>query len=137
MFTTKNELFDYAFSKAREIPFVKAWSNGTGYFDYAVDRDLAPKVANGGMVKCVTPGGRRILIIGTRIGNCVIFDRYSDEKSVFVFNMPTALKQGFAIKDGSIDFDTMLNLVGDQGSLRNIGNRLDDLYRAIKIEQSI
>ena len=137
MLTTKNELFDDAFAKARPIEFDKAWSNGTGYFDYATDSDVAPKVGFGGMVKCTTPGGRRILIIGTRIGNCVIFDRYSDDKSVFVFNMPTAMKQGFAIDDGAISNETMLSLVGDGVLLRNIGNRLDDLYKAIKIEQGI
>ena len=137
MLTTKNELFDFAFNKAREIQFDKAWSNGTGYFDYATDSDVAPKVANGGMVKATTPGGRRILIIGTHIGNAVIFDRYTEDKSVFVYNMPTALHQGFGIDSGAISDQTMLRLVGDDGTMRNIGHRLDDLYQAIKIEQGI
>lgn len=137
MLITKNELFDHAFAKAREIPFNKDWSNGTGYFDYATDSDVAPNVANGGMVKCTTPGNRRILIIGTRIGNAVIFDRYTDDKSVFVYNMPTALHQGFGIDAGSISDKDMLSLVGDDGVVRNIGHRLDDLYQAIKVAQGI
>ena len=137
MLTTKNELFDAAFEKARPIEFDKAWSNGTGYFDYATDSDVAPKVGFGALVKCTTPGGRRILIVGTRIGNAVIFDRYSDEKTVFVYNMPTALHQGFGIDSGAISDETMLRLVGDDGTMRNIGHRLDDLYKAIKLEQGI
>ena len=127
-----NTLFTKAFDKAIAIDFNKDWSNGTGYFDHAVVGEHAPKVGNGKMVKAVTPTGRRILIVGTRIGNAVIFDRYSDRQDVFVHNMPTSLKHGFVVDDGVICYELMEELIGDGMSIRNIGDRLDDLYAAIK-----
>ena len=133
-----NDLFTKAFEKARKIDFNNKWSNGTGYFDHAVAGEDAPKgVGNGKMLASCTPTGRRILIIGTRLGNAVVFQRYDDRDDVFVYNIPQELKRGFCLFDGRLDELNMIKLVGDGMAVRNIGDRLDDLYVAIKRNQPI
>jgi hypothetical protein len=132
-----NELFTKAFEKARQIDFDPKWSNGTGYFDFASQGDAAPKVGNGKMAASQTPTGRRILIIGTRLGNAVVFQRYDNRDDVFVCNIPPQIKHGFCIFDGALDENNMIKLVGDGITIRNIGDRLDDLYVAIKRNQPI
>lgn len=133
---TVNSVFTAAYEAAPKIDFNMAWSNGTGYFDHAVEGAHAPKIGNGKMVSSATPSGRRIIIVGTRIGNCVVFERYTDNAEKYVFNAPTALKHGFAIYDGLVEVGLMEELVGD-AFVRNIGDRLDDLYVAIKRSQSL
>lgn len=132
-----NQIFTKAFLKARQIEFNPKWSNGTGYFNGAEHGEDAPVVGNGKTVGAVTPGGRRILIIGTRLGNAVVFQRYDNRDDVFVHNLPLELKHGFAVFDNALKEDSMLSLVGDGMSIRNIGDRLDDLYVAIKRNQRI
>lgn len=132
-----NKIFTAAFNKAKPIEFNPKWSNGTGYFNGAEYGEDAPVVGNGKTVSAVTPGGRRILIIGTRLGNAVVFQRYDNRQDVFVHNIPQELKRGFAIFDNALQENSMLSLVGDGMSIRNIGDRLDDLYVAIKRNQRI
>lgn len=133
-----NKLFTQAFEKARKIDFDGKWSNGTGYFNGAQSGEYAPKgIGNGKMVASQTPTGRRLLIIGTRIGNAVVFQRYDDRDDVFVYNIPQELKIGFCIFDGRLDELNMIKLVGDGMAIRNIGDRLDDLYVSIKRNQPI
>lgn len=59
----------------RTIPFEAEWSNGVGGFDYVVYGEHAPHVKPGTVVKSVAPSGRKILIIGTAIGNIAVYER--------------------------------------------------------------
>lgn len=140
MSSSSNEIFTTAFEDCKkEIPFVKEWSNSTGYFDYAVYGGNAPKLANGEMIKSCTPGGRRILIIGTRLGNLAVFDRFKDqrpgepgaEKAVFVYNCTSAIKVGAWFSQGSLGEYEMGTAVGDHGE-GNLGWRIEQLASALK-----
>ena len=76
----------------KSIPFMSTWANGTGYFDNAVKGKNAPVIEAGTIVKSVDNFGRKIIIIGTRVGNVVIFERYTDPAStIVVSNEPKAI----------------------------------------------
>ena len=58
-----------------EIPFDPSWANGTGYLDGAVSHTLPP----GKMAKTIDNYDRRVILIGTRFGTVVVFDRYQGQ----------------------------------------------------------
>lgn len=74
----------FAQSSIKEIEYNNAWSNGTGYFDFAVKGENAPTLKVGEMCKSQTPFGRKIVMVGTNYGNVVVFGRYDDEDSSIV-----------------------------------------------------
>ena len=132
-----NSSFVSAFANTNTtIDFNSAWENGTGYYDHAMRGKHAPVLVPGEMVKTVSPSGRRILIIGTRFGNAVIFDRYTDTNSkVVVGNIPSQIEElflGSAI-GGNIAQDdvTLVMLLGDPkfaASIPNIGQRIENMF---------
>jgi hypothetical protein len=74
-----------------EVTYNPEWENGTGYLDYAV---INAGINVGLVAKSITAQGRKILMIGTRSGTVVCFERYTDpESSVVVFNMPREVER--------------------------------------------
>lgn len=142
-----NQVFTKAYNECkRDLPFNPEWSNGTGYFDFAVYSKqgviTAPKLGNGEMARSNTTAdgsGRRILIIGTRLGNMVVFDRFTEQgenqkdaaRAIFVYNTTTSLKNGGWFNSGALDVWGMEIAVGD-GADKNIGWRLEQLASAMK-----
>ena len=111
-----------------ELPYDKAWENGTGYFDPATKLALEP----GKMVKSRSLKGRRIILIGTRFGTVVVFDRYTeqDDGGVYVNNIPcrnNVFKSMIKYSEGAIDGDGMTLLLGEEwsSSAINIGKRIE------------
>ena len=107
-----------------EVPFDPSWANGTGYLDGAVSYPLPP----GEMVKTVDSYDRRVILIGTRFGTVVVFDRYRGQTDggVYVSNRPRsttidALMTGTAIGGGE-----MACILGDSGP--NIGEMIEEIY---------
>lgn len=137
-----SELFTTTFNHPNtlEIPFNREWSNGTGYFDAAVSGPAAPIVQAGLIVKSKTTTGRRIMIVGTRLGNVVIFDRYDGQSekpddAIFCFNTTTAVSEGGWLSDGSsgrvIDFLELSTLLGQYyDGKNNLGYRINQIYSA-------
>lgn len=75
------------------VPFDSSWSNGTGYYDGAVK---AP-VPNSKWVWSYDPVTKRfIVLIGTKFGTVVLFERYShgSKAPVIVTNTP---RKGYTI----------------------------------------
>ena len=131
----KQVIFTEAYNNpaSTAIPFDEKWSNGTGYFDNAVYGSTAPKVPFGSIYKSVTPGNRRILIIGTRLGNVVVFDRYQNsEKDVFVYNSTHVFAKSQWLRGNSLDDDDMGVLLGFDQTDENIGKRIDNIYSFCK-----
>lgn len=135
-----NEVFTAVFnSPVKQIEFQKDWSNGTGYFDFAVYGENAPKLANGELVKCVTPGGRRVLMVGTRLGNLVVFDRFAEQapgkkgasKAVFVRNTTSVINEGGWFSESKLDSFEMEIAVGG-GDQVNLGQRIEMLWSALR-----
>lgn len=133
--TTVQEVFDVAFELRinLEIPFNPKWSNGTGYFDYAVYGEDAPVVPFGTMAKSESASGRRLIIIGTRLGNLVVFERTTlpGAVPVFTYNSTTVFKEGGWIKDEVISKDEMELIVG-VGPYPNLGKRIDNIFQSMK-----
>lgn len=107
-----------------EVPFDPSWANGTSYLDGAVDYPLSP----GEMVKTTDNYGRRVIMIGTRFGTVVVFDRYQGQTDggVYVSNRPQsatidALMTGTAIGGGE-----MACVLGD--FVPNIGETIEKIY---------
>ena len=131
MASRANEIFTTAYSKiTKTIPFNEKWNNGTGYFDGAFKGEYAPVVEPGQLVKSIDPDGRRIIIVGTRLGNIVVFDRYSnwEQNTVFVYQ---ATKEVRALKyfDGfRLGESDLLLLLGSWGNTeKNFGNHIEEV----------
>lgn len=105
--------FNKVFNKiTAEIEYNDGWANGTGYLDFAVSGKNAPELYDGQIVKSVDIIGRKIIIIGTRLGNVIVFERYANkgEDAVYVVNRP-ADYQNF-IPSAKVEADTMVMLLG-------------------------
>lgn len=136
----RNEVFGKAFAAIpKEIEFNRAWSNGTGYFDHAVSGENAPHLKSGEIVKCNTPGNRRLIIIGTRLGNVAIFDRYScqnidvEKDGIYVYNSTSAFDEGCWFEKTSLSEADLSLMFGEFGRVEyNIGWRINQLYESMK-----
>lgn len=118
----------------REIPFDRAWSNGTGYFDHACSPDLAPSLKYGEMAKSQTPTGRRLIFIGTRLGPVVVFDRFDGQAGkegdvVFVFNSTNLFNEGGWVEQGALGEGDMNLLLGSYGLEYSIGFRIEQVFQ--------
>ncbi len=129
----KARYFDSHFNAINtEIAFDASWCNGTGYFDNAT---RAVKLQPGKLGVSKDPHGRKIILVGTRHGTCVFFERYSresevQEQIVVVSNAPSALR--CLITDGNIGYDEFSRLVTNH---INIGTALEDMYRILEKTQ--
>ena len=113
----KRELFQKLFNSDDVLfaPYKREWNNTTGYFDGIVEDKSAITGPIGTVVKFITENRRAALVIKSRWGNLVIFERYSDgENNTFACNGPTELTQLFELTDGGIN-DLKMSLVFGQG----------------------
>lgn len=136
-----NKVFTAAFESCKkELPFQREWSNGTGYFDFAVTGDHAPKLGYGEIVKSTSPGGRRVLMIGTRLGNVVVFDRFAEQapgqkgahKAVFVRNTTKAIEHGGWFAEPALDDYEVTLVFGEEGYPRNLSDTIEELWKALQ-----
>ena len=90
------------------IPFKPEWHNGTGYFDALTRYPLQP----GDIAKMRDENGRRIILMGTRFGTVVVFDRYKDQTDggVYVVNHNGNPLFKLIFGSGAITGDTMAQL---------------------------
>lgn len=118
------EAFNSLLNKGREIPFNPEWSNSTGYYDYVVRGEAAPILAPGEIACSRSNNDRRLIIVGTRMGNACVFDRYSgqDDGGVYVSNTPSGMVFEALLPIGSVGEITMIRFVGSWGDTeRNLG----------------
>lgn len=139
-----NIVFTEAYEKCKiTLPFNKNWSNKTGMFDMAVYGEHAPKLSYGEMARSVTDGGRRIIILGTRLGNLVVFDRFSKQAegekgadtAVFYYDCSSSIRTGGWFSRNHLDAFEMGVAVGDSEERPgdgNLGWRLEQLFSALK-----
>lgn len=67
--------FTNAWINAPRIEFQESWNNGTGYFDHATGAELSAPV----MAAWSGEGNRRrLLLVRTKYGTIVMFDRYTE-----------------------------------------------------------
>lgn len=135
-----NKTFTAAWDRTtRSIPYNPAWSNGGGQYDYAIYGEHAAKIPVGEMVRSSTNGGRRMLLIGTRLGNMIIYDRFTqqgpgqkdEDRAVFFYNAPTKMSIGAWFGRTYLDEFDMSIAVGDEVE-PHIGWRINQLWAAFK-----
>ena len=107
-----------------EIPFDPSWTNGTGYLDGAVSHPLPP----GKMAKTIDNYDRRVILIGTRFGTVVVFDRYQGQTDggVYVSNRPQSVTIGALMTGTAIGGGEMACVLGDW--VPNIGETIEKIY---------
>lgn len=130
---TARDYWAEAFAKIEVmIEYNPKWANGTGYFDHAVKGEHAPKLQPGEMVKAEVPAPnlRRIIIVGTRFGNVVVFERFSpdggDRSNVIVANYPRILERAGIIKMNRWTADDILMYLDASFEMYNIGRRVEE-----------
>ncbi len=122
----RKEAFETAFKNARRIEFDEKWKNGTGYLDHAAEGKHAPKVSQGQVVSFLDDKDRRGVIVGTKYGNIVVFERYSPEGSetsgVFVCNIADKVRTNvdFIKFERALSLDNLRDILGHNGR-DNIG----------------
>lgn len=125
----KARYFDSHYAQIEQtIEFKEEWANGTSYFDGAVWTPLQP----GELAKSVDPYGRKIILVGTRYGTCVFFERYarqdpSDELITVVSNTPARVRS--LVTDGNIGYDEFSRCVTKSA---NIGTAIEKLFSDFK-----
>lgn len=130
-------IFARAFEAVEQIlVFKEEWSNGTGYFDGAVKGETAPRLQPGVAARFIDNIGRRAIVVGTRFGNVVVFERYANNNiGAFVLNYPTKLGQ-FRLFDtsGGVGERDMGLLVGGWGSIEteNIGFHVERIAKLLE-----
>jgi hypothetical protein len=130
--STPKTAFHKAIEGVETIEFDMNWKNGTGYLDHAVKGEHAPILKPGQVVQSVDDYGRKIGIVGTSVGNVVVFDRFVDpENSVVVTNGPSKLEQLIGLSDGSLYKRDIDLIFGDGVWTYNVGKRLGALFAEI------
>lgn len=130
------KVFDKAYEAIKkELEFRKEWSNGTGLYDYAVYGSEAPIVSPGMIVKSITPGGRKLIIVGTRLGNVVVFERtvvHGQETRVrYCYQATTNFNHGGWFFDMYLDNYDLEVALGTERE-PDIGKRLELIFSAMK-----
>ena len=134
----KNSTFVKMFNQiTKEVPFNDEWPNGTGYFNGVVN-DKKIGLEPGQLAKSVAPGEdkRKLIIVGTRFGNVVVFERYSPkedqpENIPVVSNAPQRLTRTKMVIDGAMSddhFETIVGWISKDGTCYdNVGIRIEYL----------
>jgi hypothetical protein len=124
-----DKIFTEAFEAAVLIEFNPDWANGTGYYDNAVSEKL--EIAE--VRKTITSNDRRMLLIGTRYGTIVVFDRYSGpEHRVFVSNTPRSTLIDTLVPSGAIGERAMAIITGGWSPSNNIGKLIETIMNDVK-----
>ena len=113
----EGQLFNRVFNSIEDvIEFDPTWGNGTGYFNYAT----TVPVEVGALKASRDTYGRRIILIGTRYGTVVIFDRFKGqtEGGIYVKNVPhrnTLIKE--LLGHSNLTYEQMVIAIGRRSNL--------------------
>lgn len=107
------------------IEFNPSWKNSTGYLDHACNKEFALPV--GKCAKTVDDFGRKVILIGTPLGNVVVFSRFSKDETIIVSNWPNGCSSlQIAYGTGSsLNEDTLHRVLGwGNNQLNNVGKTM-------------
>ena len=92
------------------VNYSESWKNGTGYLDNGVN----VPVLKGEMVKFTDEYDRKGILIGTRFGTVVVFQRFSDSaETSIVFNIPKSKAiKALMGKDGPLSLEKLEEVTG-------------------------
>lgn len=124
----------------KDIAFDPEWSNGTGYYDGAVNAEI-PELQVGEIGRSRSPAAnnRRILIVKTQFGNVVVFERMTPAeddtiKGPITINMPDLVRHSEMIgTEGSLSMEQLVDIFGNGvGPVYNVGIRLREFMSYAK-----
>lgn len=124
----------------KDIAFNPDWSNGTGYYDGAVNAEIPElEVGEIGRARSPAQNNRRILIIKTQFGNVVVFERMTPAedgtlKGPLAINMPDLVRHSEMIgTEGALTMDQLVDIFGNGvHPVYNVGIRLRDFMNYAK-----
>lgn len=132
-YTTHNELFDY--HRISRIEHDPEWENDEGNYVHAVYGMFAPTLSAGEMRKSISPNNRKIILVGTRYGNVVMFQRYSNGvNNKWNIVMPNLVRLFIAIPDDmsyadDIMFERIIGFsIRSQVEFDNIGKVIEEYH---------
>lgn len=134
---TALEFFKNAYDKVQEtLVYDPVWSSLRTGFDFAVYRDKTPKLSYGSLVKTMSNEGQRLILIGTRFGNVVVYERFSPGKGVLPelgLNCTKYLRKGGWVRNNEPNLEDLKFLLGVEGDscMPNIGLRIEELRRLL------
>lgn len=123
------KFFEDQYAAARKIEFNPAWVSGDELrcrtFDCAVYGPVAPVLEPGEVVASATPGddGRKLIIIGTALGNLVVFQHGAPINGQFIVTscMSSFLRMAFVDDIGAeLNMNDIVFLFGNEG-FGNVG----------------
>ena len=127
--TSRSFVEMYNDPKTLAVQFQESWNNGTGYMDGAT-KLLIPR---GQIRKSVTDpiNNRKLLLIGTRFGTVVVFERYTDgNNGIYACNWPSRVPMAFKSAlnaTSSLSEDTICSLVGSRCN-PNVGKLIEMIF---------
>jgi hypothetical protein len=142
------ELFTATYEVTTNIlEFDERWNNGTGYFDALTDHSMI-KLEDGEIARFHTgvTNNRRGLVVGTPLGNVVVFDRFSnqvgkDTHVTFTFNAPDQLSILKIVPEHTaLMRDGMELIIGDPRwpvLSKNVGVRLKELKELFQMTEAM
>lgn len=119
--------FNATFDKARTIEFDPRWVGEGGSLRPAVYDQFAPKLEEGEVRSCTTPDKRKILLVGTFLGNVLVYQHHPPQDEPFFMAMISVeIKQLFGglLRTVGMRNEDMLLLLGNETKL-NIGKHLE------------
>jgi hypothetical protein len=138
-------LFDNKFNSITTvIEFNPEWSNGTKYFDAAVEMkcngepEIAVSLKPGEMAKCTSQDGHKMIFVGTDLGTCVVFQRYRSTSHVLITNQARFLASSGFIENDILTYDGLKRIVGGKSSNEpNIGVTIANIRRCFESAKAI
>lgn len=109
-----------------EVEFKMDWKNGTGYFQC----DKVDRITEGDRAKCVDDHGRRMILIGTRVGTIVLFERHNTNTGVIVANVPEDLASVFDLS-GALTHEKIDFITGGRDGYMNINSRIEKMFKTV------
>jgi len=111
------------------VEFDPTWHNGTGYMNGAVHFELPI----GGMSKSVDEIGRKVILIGTRFGTVVVFQRAKRDYDTYVYNAPREFERLELLSERALRPNDLVKLFGSWYNLEeNVGNHVEHLAKVFK-----
>lgn len=128
----QGKIFTEAYNTIKQtIRYNSDWMDNEGYFPGAI---TAVKLDIGRLAKSVDDVGRRIILIGTRFGTVVVFDRYTEqvEDGVWVSSRPNSRVIYELMSKGPIGISEMITIMGSWGNIGdNIGNVIEHMAKEL------
>lgn len=141
-----SSLFEKMYENASLIDYNHKWTTTDTYRAYvgAVCGSSAPVLHPGDLVKSISPGGRRMLVLGTELGNVVIYTPLLYTQEVLWLNVSLAMQDficsdAFSNKQNKGVFSrsvkcTMLQLMLGNSRTMSVARRFNKAPKAIRAQ---